>query len=148
MEAKVWDSMIGKELFSLRGHDGPVTRVAFSPDGRRLASGSDDNTMKIWDIATGKLQELFSLKGHDSFVQGVTFSPDGRRLASGSWDEAVKIWDSATGRELLSLNAGAGRVTSVEFSPDRQHLASTHAYPGSISDLVLATSLCPSPYAS
>src|SRR5215469_611270 len=104
MEAKVWDSMIGKELFSLRGHDGPVTRVAFSPDGRRLASGS--------------------------------------------WDEAVKIWDSATGRELLSLNAGAGRVTSVEFSPDRQHLASTHAYPGSISDLALATSLCPSPYAS
>ena len=56
--------------------------MAFSPDGQRLASGSDDNTMKIWDSATGK--ELFSLKGHDGFVQSVAFSPDGHAWLPGA----------------------------------------------------------------
>ena len=59
---KIWDSATGKELFSLKGHAGEVTSVAFSPDGQRLASGSVDQTVKIWDSATGK--ELFALKGH------------------------------------------------------------------------------------
>ena len=79
---KIWDSATGKELFALKGHAGEVSSVAFSPDGQRLASASDDQTVKIWDSATGK--ELFALKGHAGEVMSVAFSPDGQRLASGS----------------------------------------------------------------
>ncbi len=81
---KIWDSATGKELFALKGHAGPVWSVAFSPDGQRLASGSNDQTVKIWDSATGK--ELFALKGHAGCVYSVAFSPDGQRLASASED--------------------------------------------------------------
>jgi len=119
---KIWDSVTGKELFSLKGHDGPVTSVAFSPDGQRLASASSDRMVKIWDSATGK--ELFALKGHTDLVTSVAFSPDGQRLASASWDKTVKIWDSASGKELFTLKGHAAGVTSVAFSPDGQRLAS------------------------
>ncbi len=102
---KIWDSTTGKELLALKGHAGAVWSVAFSPDGQRLASGSNDKTVKIWDSATGK--ELFTLKGHAGRVMSVAFSPDGQRLASGSNDQTVKIWDSATGKELFSLKGHA-----------------------------------------
>ena len=107
---------------TLAGHADPVMSVAFSPDGQRLASGSNDQTVKIWDSATGK--ELFTLKGHAGWVTSAAFSPDGQRLASASWDQTVKIWDSATGKELLALKGHADRVTSVAFSPNGQRLAS------------------------
>jgi tricorn protease-like protein len=97
--------------------------VAFSPDAKRLASGGNDNSVKIWDCATGK--ELLSFKGHADSVSSVAFSPDGKCLASGSNDQTVKIWDAATGKELLSLKDDHyGVVYSVAFSPDGQRLAS------------------------
>jgi eukaryotic-like serine/threonine-protein kinase len=107
---------------TLVGHAGLVWGVAFSPDGQRLASASRDQTVKIWDTATGK--ELLALKGHAGQVYGLAFSPDGQRLASGSWDQTVKIWESATGRELLALKGHTGWVNGVAFSPDGQRLAS------------------------
>ena len=110
------------ELATLEGHTNSVTSVAFSPDGQRLASGSSDKTVKIWDSATG--QELFDLKGHAATVSSVAFSPDGLRLASASRDKSVKIWDSATGKELLALKGHTDVVVSVTFSPDGQRLAS------------------------
>ena len=96
--------------------------MAFSPDGQRLASASGDETVKVWDAATG--QETLTLKGHTGAVKSVAFSPDGKRLASASCDQTVKVWDAATGQETLTLKGHTGVVTGVAFSPDGKRLAS------------------------
>jgi WD40 repeat protein len=66
--------------------------VSFSPDGRRIVSGSDDDTLKVWDAETG--QEMLTLEGHSDWVRSVSFSPDGRRIVSGSDDNTLKVWDA------------------------------------------------------
>jgi WD40 repeat protein len=76
---------------TLTGHTDWVNSVAFSPDGRLLASGSSDRTIKLWDVATGR--EVRTLSGHTDIVTSVAFSPDGRLLASGSDDKTIKLWD-------------------------------------------------------
>jgi tetratricopeptide (TPR) repeat protein len=96
--------------------------VSFSPDGRRLASASYDQTVRVWDAASG--QELLALKGHTDQVYGVSFSPDGRRLASASYDQTVRVWDAASGQELLALKGHTRPFSGVSFSPDGRRLAS------------------------
>ena len=93
----MWDT---GTLFA-EGHAGFVVSVAFSSDGRRLASASHIRTVKVWDAETG--QETLTLKGHDGPVRMVAFSPDGKRLASAGQDRTVKVWDAETGRETLIL---------------------------------------------
>jgi WD40 repeat protein/tetratricopeptide (TPR) repeat protein len=118
----VWDAQTGQETLTLHGHTAPVTSVCFSPDGRRLASASYDNAVKVWEAQTG--QEALTLKGHTGPVTSVCFSPDGRRLASASYDQTVKVWDAQTGQETLSLRGHSHMVSSVCFSPDGRRLAS------------------------
>jgi WD40 repeat protein len=97
--------------------------LAFSPDGKQLASGSSDNTVHIWDIATG--QSLQELEGHSKAVSAVAFSSDGRRLASGSYDRTVRVWDTATWETVQTLERGhLDSVSAVAFSPDCWQLAS------------------------
>ncbi|KAL3587726.1 hypothetical protein FPOAC2_13625 [Fusarium poae] len=109
-------------LQTLEGHGDSVTSVVFSADGQRLASGSVDNTVKIWDAATGACEQ--TLEGHGDSVTSVVFSADGQRLASGSDDYTVKIWDAAKGICKQTLRGHDGSVTSVVFSADGQRLAS------------------------
>jgi WD40 repeat protein len=107
---------------TLRGHTGAVLCVAFSPDGSRVASGSFDNTITLWDVNRGV--ELHTLTGHTGRVTALAFSPDGKRLATASWDTTLKLWDPDTGKEIRTLKGHRNMVTGVAFSPDGKRLAS------------------------
>ena len=109
------------ELLTLRGHCGWIRTVAFSPDGKRLATGGYDDTAKIWDATTG--QDLLTLCGHSSYVTSVAFSPDGKRLATANFDKTATIWDATNGQTLVTLHGHLLPVSSVAFSPDGKRLA-------------------------
>ena len=112
----------GAELACLRGHDGRVNSVAFDREGRRIVSGSEDKTVRVWDAATGA--ELACLRGHDGWVISVAFDREGRRIVSGSDDKTVRVWDAATGAELACLRGHDDRVTSVAFDREGRRIVS------------------------
>jgi WD40 repeat protein len=115
-QVKVWDAQTGQEARTLQGHTGDVYGVCFSPDGKRLASASEDGTVKVWDAQTG--QEARTLQGHTGDVYGVCWSPDGKRLASAGGDGTVKVWDAAKGQEVRTFKGHTGAVNGVCWSPD------------------------------
>ena len=107
----------------LEGHGSYVHSVNFSCDGKTLVSGSDDKTIKLWNVETG--QKLHTLKGHGGPVYSVNFSPDeGKTLVSGSDDKNIKLWNVETGQEIRTLKGHGGTVYSVNFSPDGKTLVS------------------------
>jgi WD40 repeat protein len=110
------------ENMILEGHTRPVESVAFSSNGLRIVSGSDDHTVRVWDAVSGAI--LHTLEGHTDWVRSVDFSPNGLRIVSGSGDHTVRVWDAVSGGILHILEGHTGLVRSVTFSPDGLRIVS------------------------
>ncbi|CAD8209585.1 unnamed protein product [Paramecium octaurelia] len=117
-----WKNLKTSDLFSLDGHQKGVISVCFSPDGTTLASGSEDASIRLWDIKTGQQKAI--LDGHQGEVKSVCFSPDSTTLASGNEDNSIRLWDVQTRQQKIKLEGHLKAVTSVNFSPDGATLAS------------------------
>ena len=110
----------------IAGHADPVLAVAYSPDGKRLASAANDGTTRVWDANTG--QPVAELTGEGPTVLSLAYSPDGRHIASGDDEGAVRLWDADTGQPVADLRNGhAGAVMRVTFSPDGTRIAASGA---------------------
>src|SRR6516165_7674839 len=91
-----------------RGTD-DIRAVVYSPDGKRVLTGSNDNTARLWDTAAG--EAVATLKGHTAFVRAVALSPDGKRVLTGSWDNTARLWDAATGEAVATLRGHTAFVS-------------------------------------
>ena len=121
---KVWDLATGEEMGrEFIGHDGTVSGLAFSPDGRSVVTASDNGTVRILGFDSGKQQRVLH---HEYWVRGMAVSPDGKWVASNSLDNTVRLWDAATGKEVYRL-PGHGRMGGhrpVAFTPDSRRFYS------------------------
>ena len=120
---------LGTLLYTYRGHSAGVTAIAWSPEGRRIASGSEDHTVQVWNTTTGEL--LYTYRGHSGKVKTVAWSPDGRRIASGGADDTlpttdntVQIWEAANDSNVFIYRGHVYGVTALAWSPDSKRIAS------------------------
>ena len=117
----------GPELVLQTGHNRGVNALAFSPDGRWLASAMNDKSFKVWEVKTGF--EVRTLSGHSGEIKALAFSPDGKLIASGADDRTIVLWDSPSGRAVGTLSGHTGGIRALSFSPDGRTLASGGADP-------------------
>jgi WD40 repeat protein len=121
-EVVLRDAVTGEELHRLRCHEERIAALAFTPDGKVLASASDDKSIKLWDTTTGK--QCKTLAGHKEWVRSVAISADGRWLASGDWGGTIRLWELPEGKEVASFRGQLVWVDALAFSPDGKTLAS------------------------
>src|SRR6266851_3502222 len=115
-------SFLGAALYTYRGHSASVNAAAWSPDGTRIASGSADGTVQVWDAGNGG--HVFTYRGHVGRVNAVAWSPDGTRIASGSADFTVQVWDAANGGHVFTYRGHADAVWGVAWSSDGTRIVS------------------------
>jgi eukaryotic-like serine/threonine-protein kinase len=120
-ELLIWDARTGKLIRNVSGHDAPLTAVAYSPDGKTIATASWDRTARLWDSETGARRS--TLTGHRDWVCHVAFDPSGCRLGTAGADGAARIWDIASGRAILTYRGHTQNVTRVAFDPTRARIA-------------------------
>jgi WD40 repeat protein len=127
--AKVWDAATGELLVTFAEHTDSLHSLAYSPDGRTIATTSDENdaSVKVWDAQTGRM--VYSLAGHPVRVWGLAFSPDSRYLVTGGARGVIKLWDMATGEEIYTVFDESDHIGSVRFSPDGEWFLTTGEVP-------------------
>src|SRR5437667_9262347 len=113
---------VGTTLLTYNEHLNAVSSLAWSPDGKYIASASYDKTIQVWDSVTGHRISVY--RGHTNWVSALAWSPAGQYLASASYDKTVQVWDAATGKRLLTYRGHSDTVTAVAWSPDGTYLAS------------------------
>lgn len=130
------DAQTGKVRKELRGHQAMVTSVAFSADGKKVVSGSQDMTAAVWNIRTGRTQAVF--RGHVNVINAVAISPDGKTVATGSHDQTVKLWDVPRRKARTTLSGHVAAITTMAFSPDGKFLVSgcTGGFPGKAPNVI------------
>jgi len=111
----------GEKILTITGHADCIYAVAFSPDGKTLATASYDKLIKLWDVATGK--ELRTLKDHIDAIYALAYTPDGKRLLTGSADRSVKVWDAATGERLYTLSEPTDGINTLALDPTGRRVA-------------------------
>jgi WD40 repeat protein len=122
---QIWDADSGKKVATLSGHGAAITATAFSPDGRKVATGCRDGTLRIWEAATGVRLSL--LRGHWRAVTSVAFSPDGHWVVTSSEDRTARIWEAEGGQEFLTLSGHTDAVRTAVFSADGQRVLTSSA---------------------
>lgn len=121
-DVKLCDALTGQEVHTLQGHAGSVNSVKFSPDGTRILSGSEDGTMRMWDV--NACQFVYIAKANTSRVHSVVFSPDGMLIASGADDRTVRVWDAIVRLDPPTIKGHTGWVSHVAFSVDGNRIVS------------------------
>jgi serine/threonine protein kinase len=119
---QIWNALTGDDILIYRQHFYFVNAVAWSPDGKKIASASADTNVQVWNVATGG--NILTYRGHSSKVNAVAWSPDGKKIASASADRTVQIWDATTGQIIFTYQGHTKEVSCIAWSPNGTRIAS------------------------
>ena len=123
----LWDVKNRKKLWDIAGHEGDITFLSFSPDGKTLASTSSDKTIKIWKTDSIWGFETQTFRGHQDAVRSVLWSPDGEKIITASLDNTIRVWETSTGQEITRITGHSSQVWTLELSPDKKQFLSGSA---------------------